>query len=134
MTKQARQGPSTRGSQLSVKDVGQSGGMHLIKLDAHDEVLVKVAVAAMKEAFGEAHAPAAVAKRIAVVAVRQRNRGRAAAIRRHPFKDVCEASGRPIHRHDAVLDELEPEKGYLGRVRWVCHKANNSGKRSCGGC
>jgi hypothetical protein len=37
-------------------------------------------------------------------------------------------------REDAVLDEMEPEKGYSGPVRWVCHKANNSGKRSCGGC
>jgi hypothetical protein len=33
-----------------------------------------------------------------------------------------------------VLDEIEPEKGYFGLVRWVCHKANNSGKCTCGGC
>jgi hypothetical protein len=33
-----------------------------------------------------------------------------------------------------VLDELEPEKGYEGRVRWVCPKANNSGRHSCGKC
>lgn len=106
----------------------------MIRLDAHDDALVKVAVAAMQEAFRSAHAPAAVAKRITVMAVRQRNRGRAGAIRQHPFQGVCEASGLPILRHDAVLDELEPERGYLGPVRWVCHKANNSGKRSCGQC
>jgi hypothetical protein len=35
---------------------------------------------------------------------------------------------------DKALDELEPEKGYDGKVRWVCHKGNNSGLRSCGGC
>jgi hypothetical protein len=106
----------------------------LIKLDSHDEVLVKTAVAAMREAFRAAHAPAGVAKRIVVAAVRQRNRGRSVAIRKHPFKGVCEASGQPILRHDAVLDELDAARGYFGRVRWVFYKANNSGKRSCGGC
>ena len=30
------------------------------------------------------------------------------------------------------LDELEPEKGYRGKVRRVCPKCNNSGNRSCG--
>jgi hypothetical protein len=106
----------------------------MIKLDVHDEALVKAAVASIREAFRGAHKPAAVAKRIAVIAVRQRNRGRAAAIKRHPFAGLCEKGGRPLLRHDAVLDELEPANGYLGPVRWVCHKANNSGKRSCGRC
>ena len=106
----------------------------MIKLDAHDEALLNAAAASIREAFREAYKPAAVAKRIAVIAVRQRNRGRAAAIKRHPFTGVCEKGGGPLLRHDAVLDELEPENGYLGPVRWVCHKANNSGKRSCGRC
>ena len=78
--------------------------------------------------------PNAVAKRISAVAVRHRNRGRSAAIKRYPFKGICEASGLPLSDGDKVLDELEPEKGYAGKVRWVCPKANNSGKRSCGGC
>lgn len=106
----------------------------MIELDSHDERLVVAAVAAMKAAFQQAHAPAAVAKRIAVVAVRHRNHGRDAARRRHPFAGICEASGKQLDKTDAVLDELQPELGYPGRVRWVCHKANNSGKRSCGGC
>lgn len=54
--------------------------------------------------------------------------------RRDPFTDVCEASGRSMLRDDAVPDEIEPEKGSLGPVRWACHQANNSGKRNCGGC
>ncbi len=45
---------------------------------------------------------------------------------------VCEAHKRPLDSRDKVLDELEPEKGYTGKVRWVCPKANNSGSRSCG--
>jgi len=106
----------------------------MLKLDSHDEALVKVVRAAMQAAYGQAHAPVAVAKRITALAVRQRNQGRAAAIRRMPFAGVCEASGLRIERHDAVLDELEPEKGYTGKLRWVCHKANNSGRRSCGKC
>ena len=103
-------------------------------LDDHDKQLAEAVSAAIADAVSRAHAPAAVAKRISAIAVRHRNRGRSAAIRKHPFAGTCEASGRPILREDAVLDELEPEKGYLGPVRWVCHKANNSGKRSCGGC
>jgi hypothetical protein len=106
----------------------------MIRLDPHDEALTSAAIAAVRNAFREAHRPAAVAKRIAVVAVSQRNRGRAAAIKRHPFSGLCENGGGPLLRQDAVLDELEPESGYAGPVRWVCHKANNSGKRSCGRC
>jgi hypothetical protein len=105
-----------------------------IKMDVHDKKLVDRAVAAMQAALKAAHAPAAVAKRIAVVAMHERNRGRVAAIRRYPFKGICEQSGRPLSDVDAVLDELEPHLGYAGRVRWVCQKANNSGKRSCGDC
>ena len=105
-----------------------------IRLDHHDSALVEVAFAAMRTAIAQANIPSAVAKRIAAVAVRHRNRGRARAIKRYPFQGICEASGLPLNDTDKVLDELEPEKGYAGRVRWVCPKANNSGRRSCGAC
>jgi hypothetical protein len=105
-----------------------------IILDQHDESLVNAALAAMRIAFDGAHRSAAVARRISVVATGYRNRGRAAARRRYPFKDRCEASGLPLALQDADLDERETELGYLGELRWVCKKANNSGKRSCGGC
>ena len=55
-------------------------------------------------------------------------------MKRHPFRGICEASGKPLDKVYAVLDECEPEKGYSGKVRWVCQKANNSGKHSCGFC
>lgn len=88
----------------------------------------------IETAFKKANMPAAVAKRITVVAVRYRNKGKAAAIRRHPFRGICEASGRHLKKEDAHLDELNSEKGYDEKVRWVCPKANNSGRRSCGKC
>jgi hypothetical protein len=75
-----------------------------------------------------------VAKRISVLAMRHRNKGRPAAMLRHPFKGICEVSGQPIERRHAELDEMEPELGYAGKLRWVCQVANNSGKHSCGGC
>ena len=106
----------------------------MLKVDAHDQGLIDIAVAAMRTAVVAAHSPVAVAKRLVTVAVRHRNRGRLAAIKKYPFQGRCEASGLAIEKHDAVLDEMDPEQGYAGRVRWVCHKANNSGKRSCGGC
>lgn len=106
----------------------------MLNLDAHDQALVKSVEAAMDAALAASHAPVAVAKRITVLAVRRRNRGRDAAMRRHPFNGVCEASGHPLDFAHAHLDELEPEKGYTGRLRWVCAKANNSGKHSCGVC
>jgi hypothetical protein len=105
-----------------------------LNLDDHDKRLVEAAVAAIHNAVAAAHRPVGVAKRIVVAAIRVRNRGRAAAIRRYPFRGVCEASGEPLDERDAVLDELEPELGYAGRLRWVCAKANNSGLRSCGAC
>jgi hypothetical protein len=105
-----------------------------IQLDDHDAALVAVVRTAIRTAVAEANMPSAVAKRITTEAVRQRNHGRSAAIKRHPFRGICEASGLPLSDSDKVLDELEPEKGYVGEVRWVCPKANNSGKRSCGGC
>lgn len=106
----------------------------MIELDEHDKALVQLAQTALANAVQNAHRPSAVAKRITTLAVRHRNRGRAAAISGHPFNGVCEASGRPLAFEHAHLDELEPEIGYAGRVRWVCQRANNSGKHSCGAC
>jgi hypothetical protein len=106
----------------------------MIKLDDHDAALVETVAAALRNAIASAHSRAAVAKRVTVIAVRERNRGRRGAAKRHPFTGVCEASGLPIDVRDKALDELEPEKGYDGKLRWVCPKANNSGPRSCGGC
>lgn len=106
----------------------------MLTLDSHDRRLVARVQSAMEDAIATAHVPVVVTKRIAVLSMRYRNRGRTAAIKRHPFKGVCEASGRPLDRKHAHLDELEPEKGYRGRVRWLCPRANNSGTHSCGGC
>ena len=105
-----------------------------LKLDEHDRALVERVQSAMKEAILNAHLPVAVAKRISVLATAQRNRGRNAAIRRYPFKGICEASGLPLGKEHAELDEMEPELGYDGKLRWVCQRANNSGKHSCGRC
>jgi hypothetical protein len=106
----------------------------MLRLDKHDEVLVEQTKRAIQTAVASANMPSAVAKRIVTVAMKHRNKGRSEAMKRQPFKGVCEASGKPLEKKDAVLDELEPEKGYAGKVRWVCPKANNSGKRSCGVC
>jgi hypothetical protein len=57
-----------------------------LKLNAHDTALAEEALMAIRKAVGAADAPAAVAKRMTVVAVRYRNQGRKAAIKRHPFK------------------------------------------------
>ena len=103
-----------------------------LTLTAHDQVLVDRIIAAMRRAVRMADQPATVARRLTVVAVRLRNRGRAAA-KRHPFRGVCEKSGRPLRYEDAVLDELESAKGYAGRVQWLCPFHNNSGRQSCGG-
>jgi hypothetical protein len=105
-----------------------------ILLDDHDMALVTVAHAAMRAAMAEAHCRSAVTRRIASLAVRYRNRGRKAAIKAKPFAGICEASGWPLDDRDKVLDEIDPELGYAGPLRWVCPKANNSGPRSCGGC
>jgi hypothetical protein len=105
-----------------------------LKLSEHDRSLVEVAIAAIANAVANAESSPAVAKRIASVAMRFRNRGRRPAIRRYPFRGICEASGLPLENRDAVLDELEPELGYAGQVRWICEVANNSGTGSCGGC
>lgn len=105
-----------------------------IHLDEHDESLAELVRAMIDQAVARAHQPSGVAKRIAAKAIACRNNGRDAAISRYPFKGICEVSGLPIEEQDADLDELEPELGYAGRVRWVCKKANNSGTRSCGKC
>ena len=106
----------------------------MLILDDHDKVLVELARKAIRDAVASAHQPSAVTKRIVAEAAKHRNRGRLAAIKRYPFRGICEASGKPLEKQDAVLDEREPEKGYAGKLRWVCQKANNSGKRSCGFC
>ena len=88
-----------------------------LELSDHDEKLADEARTAIRAAVGQAHAPAAVAKRIVAEAMKHRNRGRRAAKKRFPFAGVCEASGAPLNESDAVLDELEPELGYNGRLR-----------------
>jgi hypothetical protein len=105
-----------------------------LTLDAHDQAIVATVQAEMRKAISTAHNRVALARRISVLATSARNRGRGAAIKSHPFKDICEASGRPLDVKHAVLDEMEPELGYAGKVRWVCSRANNSGKHSCGAC
>jgi hypothetical protein len=105
-----------------------------IHLDEHDEAIANLVRAVIDQAMAQSHQPSAVAKRIVVRAMAHRNQGRRAAIKKHPFAGCCEASGLPIERHDADLDELDPTLGYAGGVRWVCKKANNSGRHSCGKC
>jgi hypothetical protein len=105
-----------------------------LKLDTHDEAIVAAVWEEMKKAISTAHRPVAVTKRIVALAVRERNRGRLAAIKKHPSNGVCEKSGRPLDWEHAVLDEMEPELGFTGKLQWVCARANNSGKHSCGGC
>ena len=106
----------------------------MLKLDRHDQTLVAAVQAEMSKAIGAAHNPVAVARRIGVLATANRNKGRDAAVRGYPFKAICEVSGAPLDRQHAVLDEMDPELGYAGRLRWVCQVANNSGKHSCGVC
>ena len=103
-----------------------------LKLSKNDEALVQQVREVIRRAVKDAERPSAVAKKITSEAVRQRNKGRPAAIRSHPFQGVCEETGKPLDERDKVLDEMEPEKGYEGKVRWVCPRHNNSGKRSCG--
>lgn len=106
----------------------------MLCLDAHDHALVERVRRIIDGAIARAHNPIAVTKRFAVLATGRRNRGRSVAMRRHPFSGVCEKSGQPLAREHAHLDELQPELGYAGPVRWVCQRANNSGRPSCGVC
>lgn len=105
-----------------------------LNLDEHDQAIVTELRAAILDALSKAHNRTVVAKRVSVLATAQRNKGRRAALARHPFKGICESSGMPLEREHAELDEMEPELGYAGRLRWVCQRANNSGTHSCGGC
>jgi hypothetical protein len=105
-----------------------------IKLSGTDQKLVDKVKAEIRAAYQSAQMPPAVAKSIATFVMRYRNKGRLTAIRNHPFLGICESGGMPLKREDAHLDEMEPEKGYAGKVRWVCPKANNSGKKTCGAC
>ena len=104
----------------------------MIKLDEHDAALFAAVIAEFRKAISSAHSRSAVAKRVVAVTVRERNRGRAAAIRRHPFKGICEASGLSLDVRDKALDELEA--GWRAARSDPGHKGNNSGLRSCGGC
>ena len=106
----------------------------MLKLDSHDEALAEAVKRSFKNAISKAHSPIAVIKRISAFTVRHRNQGRLAAMKRHSFTGICEASGASLDRKHAHLDELEPEIGYSGQVRWVCPRANNSGTFSCGVC
>lgn len=105
-----------------------------LKLDEHDQALVTEFREALLGALSKAHNRTAVAKRISVLTTAQRNRGRRAALARHPFKGICEASGLSLAREQAELEQMEPELGYEGKLRWVCQRRNNSGTHSCGGC
>lgn len=106
----------------------------MIQLDEHDAALFALVKSVLGSAVEQAHSPVAVSKKIAALAMRYRNRGRTAARNRYPFQGICEASGLPLEKIHAVLDELDPQLGYSGPLRWVCHRANNSGRHSCGKC
>lgn len=105
-----------------------------LNLDEHDQGLVSEFRDRMMGLLSKAHNQIAVAKRMHVLATAQRNQGRRAALAHNPFKGICEASGLPLAREHAELEQMEPELGYAGKLRWVCQRRNNSGKHSCGGC
>lgn len=105
-----------------------------LNLDNHDEALANAARKVIDDAVAKAHNPIGVAKRIVVRAVQHRNKGRNSAKKRYPFKGICEISGLPIDKIIASLDEMESEKGYSGKIRWICQKANNDGPGTCGKC
>jgi hypothetical protein len=88
-------------------------------LDEYDQAIVAALQVAMQDEILSAHNPVAVTKRISVLATAQRNRGRKAAKRGYPFKGICEASGLPLDENNAELDEMEPELGCAGKLRWV---------------
>ena len=69
-----------------------------LSLDEHDQAIVATVQETMKKAIAEAHNQVAVSKRITVLAVRNRNRGRWEAIEKYPFKGICEASGLQLDR------------------------------------
>ena len=96
-----------------------------LPLDEYDKAIIATVRDAMTNAIEKAHNPVAVAKRMNVLATGYRNRGRRGAMKKYPFKGVCEASGLPLDSKHACLDEIEPWLGYQGKLRWVCPKANN---------
>lgn len=104
------------------------------KISKHDAALVASVKAALDAAIVNSEHPIAIAKRVHSPATRHRMKGRASAIKRHPFARMCEASGRPLDWSHAQLDGLDPEIGFTWRVRWVCPKATNNGHNSWGGC
>jgi len=104
------------------------------ELDEHDNVLVEQVRKAIKEAYSVAHSPPGVARRMQGVAINYKMRGRTQAMKRYPFAGICEASGLPLERSIAALDELDPLLGYSGPLRWVCAKANGNGRGTCGKC
>ncbi len=106
----------------------------MLSLSARDRAITEEVGEIILKAIAVADNGTAVARRIGVLATRERNRGRGPARSGHPFDGICEESGAPLSWKDAVLDEQDPELGYEGRVRWVCPRANNSGLRSCGVC
>ena len=71
-----------------------------IQLSVKDQKLVEQARRAIKRAYESAHMPAGVAKRMASYAMYYRNKGRRKAIKNHPFKNICEASGRFLASED----------------------------------
>src|SRR5271168_2726553 len=103
-----------------------------LNLDEHDRAFVAHVQSALLSAFAAAHAHAAVAKRISVLATAQKNKSRREAIRRNPFP--CDCGGPPLEKEHAELEQLQPELGYAGKLRWVCQRINNGGKHSCGSC
>jgi hypothetical protein len=62
-------------------------------LDEHGLARVLVVKSAIESSVLNAHQPIGVAKRIHSIAAKHRMKGRHAAIKRHPFQGVCEASG-----------------------------------------
>jgi len=106
----------------------------MIRLSDRDTSLVQRVRAVVEEALREADVSTAVTKRLFAIMAKHRNRGRKPAMRRHPFFGICEASGKPLAREHAHLDEIIPEQGYEGPVRWTCPRGNGSGRHTCGGC
>mgnify|MGYP001439620210 CR=1 FL=1 len=105
-----------------------------IQVDSHDAALIEGVRASIRAAIAAAHKPAAVAKKIGNIATNVGMKGRDTAIKGHPFQGFCEASGLPLDDCHKELDELDPELGYFGRVRWVCRKAHTGYGHSCGAC
>jgi hypothetical protein len=125
--------PGAVANRIAIKFGGKQP-VRQLELDVNDEALVERVLAVIDEAVQKAHQPDALAKHIIALAARYRDRGRTTAMKLHRFEGVCEATGLPLDRKHAILEDLEPQHGYVGRVRWVCQRAHDGGKHSCGGC